>query len=527
MTIGRRIVAGFAAIIVIATILASFAFTQLRIIAAHSTHVTTDCLAGIYLVDQLQFAAQENDGLLLKCLLTKGADTVASAEKTIESNLNKMGAYTSDYEKTFTQGADQDQIVAFDRLQSDYCSLVRKCVDLAKDGQAQQALELKQSQIDPILVKFHDEVTLDKEKAEAASRHIQAAVSAATLGTGVGLAGMFLGSIVISLLMAATTTKALGSIAQKLEAGSDRVSQAAGQVSGAARTLAEGASEQAASIEQTSSSLEEMSSMTKRNAEHAENAKQLSAQTRAAADTGFQDMKQMSEAMDAIKTSGDNISKIIKTIDEIAFQTNILALNAAVEAARAGEAGMGFAVVANEVRSLAHRSAQAAKETSEKIADSINRSARAAEISGRVAASLQEILDKARKVDELVAGIASASSEQSQGIGQVNNAVGEMSKVTQNNAATAEESAAEAEELNHGANGLRLAVKELTQLIGGRQNSAPVRLSETVSGPSSLPAELVRDTGEQSSSPSLVMAGNGSAMTPKIPMPGDNNFRSF
>jgi len=175
----------------------------------------------------------------------------------------------------------------------------------------------------------------------------------------------------------------------------------------------------------------------------------------------------MNSAMDAIKTSSGNIAKIIKTIDEIAFQTNILALNAAVEAARAGEAGAGFAVVAEEVRALAQRSATAAKETADKIEDAINKSEHGAAISTKVAGSLNEIVDKARKVDGLVAEIAQASQEQSQGISQVLTAVGQMDKVTQGNAASAEEGAAAAEELSAQARMMDESVRELKDLIGG------------------------------------------------------------
>ncbi len=151
-----------------------------------------------------------------------------------------------------------------------------------------------------------------------------------------------------------------------LEAASTQTNEAAREIGGSSQSLAEGAGEQAASLEETSSSLEELSSMTKRNAENAQKANDLAKQARNAADLGIADMQAMSAAMAAIKGSSDDIAKIIKTIDEIAFQTNILALNAAVEAARAGEAGMGFAVVADEVRNLAQRSAQAAKETAAK-----------------------------------------------------------------------------------------------------------------------------------------------------------------
>jgi methyl-accepting chemotaxis protein len=192
-------------------------------------------------------------------------------------------------------------------------------------------------------------------------------------------------------------------------------------------------------------------------------------------------MQTMSAAMEAIKVSSDDIAKIIKTIDEIAFQTNILALNAAVEAARAGEAGMGFAVVADEVRNLAQRSAQAAKETATKIEGAINNTAQGVQISTKVAEALNEIVTKARQVDELVAEVSSASREQTQGITQINTAVGQMDKVTQSNAASAEECAAAAEELNAQAETMKHSVGELLQLVGGNTISkAPASAGKTL-----------------------------------------------
>jgi methyl-accepting chemotaxis protein len=245
------------------------------------------------------------------------------------------------------------------------------------------------------------------------------------------------------------------------------VASASGQVSASSQSLAEGASEQASSLEESSASLEEMASMTKRNAENARKANELAKEARQAADKGAGDMQTMAAAMNAIKVSSDDIAKIIKTIDEIAFQTNILALNAAVEAARAGEAGMGFAVVADEVRNLAQRCAQAARETAGKIEGAIIKSGQGVEISGKVAAALNEIVTKVRQVDELITEVAGASREQTDGITQINVAVSQMDKVTQSNAANAEESAASAEELGSQAEILKRSVAELLQLVSG------------------------------------------------------------
>ena len=178
-------------------------------------------------------------------------------------------------------------------------------------------------------------------------------------------------------------------------------------------------------------------------------------------------MQEMVSAMSDIKASSDNIAKIIKTIDEIAFQTNILALNAAVEAARAGEAGAGFAVVAEEVRNLAQRAAHAARETAEKIDDSITKSARGAELSTRVSSGLEQIADKARKMNDLVGEIATSSKEQSQGLTQVGGAMTQMDRVTQANAGSAEETASAAAEMKSQSATMIENVNELIRLVGG------------------------------------------------------------
>jgi methyl-accepting chemotaxis protein len=251
-----------------------------------------------------------------------------------------------------------------------------------------------------------------------------------------------------------------------IDEDSEREVGIATQITDSSTNLANSATSQAASLEETSAALEEISSMTKRNAENAESAQTLATETRKAADTGAGDMQEMIKAMNEIKAASDNIAAIIKTIDEIAFQTNILALNAAVEAARAGDAGSGFAVVADEVRALAQRSAHAARETADKIEDSIKKSEHGVVVSSKVAQSLAEIVERARKVDELVKEIASGSREQSQGITQVNEAIGDLDRATQANAATAEQSAGAATELKGQSEQLKVAVDELVAIVG-------------------------------------------------------------
>jgi methyl-accepting chemotaxis protein len=284
------------------------------------------------------------------------------------------------------------------------------------------------------------------------------------------LGGMVIGllaSAAVGFVLTRSITRPIRAIADELGGGAGHVSMASEQLSSASQTLSAGASEQAASLEETGASIEELASMTKHNAEHAQTAKVLATETRQAADTGSADMQQMSTAMKDLQHASASVAKIVKTIDEIAFQTNLLALNAAVEAARAGEAGAGFAVVAEEVRNLAQRSAAAAKETAATIEEAVRMSARGVTLSDRAVQGFGDILAKTRRLDELVAGIATASSEQTDGIGQINTAISQMDKVTQSNAAEAETSAAAAEELNAQAVTLKSCVNGLMTLVHG------------------------------------------------------------
>jgi len=337
------------------------------------------------------------------------------------------------------------------------------------------------------VVKLAMQFGTDREE-EARSAVRQGTIYEITLGLCGLVAGILLSGAIVRGL-----NRTLKQIAVSLDKGAKQTSASAAQVSISSQSLAEGASAQAASLEETSASLEEMAAMTKHNADHALQAKDVSHRTSAAADTGVADMNAMKQAMDAIKASSNDISNIIKTIDEIAFQTNILALNAAVEAARAGEAGAGFAVVAEEVRSLALRSAQSAKETATKIEDSMKRSERGVEISERVAKSLGEIFERARQMDTLVAEIATASQEQTQGISQLNLAVSQMDKVTQSNAATAQETATAAEELTAQAIDLQKTTSELHDLVGATSGDfhPAASLSRRTKPGKAEPSELV------------------------------------
>ncbi len=263
------------------------------------------------------------------------------------------------------------------------------------------------------------------------------------------------------------TLDSLNDILNQVRSGADQIASGSNQVSDSSQSISQGATEQAASLEQITSSMTEMAGQVKQNAENANQANQLAGTAKGSAEQGNNQMADMVSAMGEIEESSQNIQKIIKVIDEIAFQTNLLALNAAVEAARAGVHGKGFAVVAEEVRNLAARSANAAKETTELIEGSIKKVSNGTGIANKTAEALREIVDGISKVTDLVGEIAAASSEQAQGISQVNQGLVQLDKVTQQNTANAEESASAAVELSSQATQLQEVLTRFTLASAG------------------------------------------------------------
>ncbi len=287
----------------------------------------------------------------------------------------------------------------------------------------------------------------------------------------IGIGGFFIVMAVLAFLIWLLVIRPVKSVIESLSESAEQVASASMQIASASQSLAEAASEQAAGVEETSASVEEIAAMTMQNSDNARQAKLLSDETWTSINKAGVSMGGVMTSMQEISNASEETAKIVKTIDEIAFQTNLLALNAAVEAARAGDAGAGFAVVADEVRNLAIRAAEAAGNTATMIEGTVSKVKDGHELVRKTGEDFQAVGSGSKKVVELVGEIAAASSEQSQGVKQINTAIQEMDKSTQQNAASAEEAASASEELSAQAMQLKMNVGQLETLISGKSKT--------------------------------------------------------
>ncbi len=479
-TIGRRIVGGFAAVLVIAALVGTFALSRTRAIDRATTDLTARTLPSLVIFGNIESLVKENFINTTQHINATDETKMAAIEKEMTVKSETLTALYKEVEPLLDSEEAKRTYELIKPERAAYRDARTQVIGLSRKDEKAAALAALDAKLYPVFQRYTAAlqacIRVNRTDADRSAKDTAVSIRQTRVGVPVGTLIAVLVGATLAYFITRRINRVLWHVSDEVREGAKQVSGAATQVNTASQSLAQGTNEQAASLEETSASLEEITSMTSRNAESAANAKGLANLARTAAETGSGDMQAMTSAMDAIKASSDNIAKIIKTIDEIAFQTNILALNAAVEAARAGEAGAGFAVVAEEVRALAQRCAQAARETTTSIEDSIQKAGRGVDISGKVAVGLGQIVENARKVDELIGEIATASREQTQGLNQIVTAVSQMDKVTQSLAAGAEESAASAEELHGQAMSLESAISELDRLVGGKHHSAASEL---------------------------------------------------
>ncbi len=469
-TISQRISAGFAVVVLISAIVGAFAYERLTGIERSNQAVTGRSLPSIVLLGQIESLVKENFINTTQHLMSADTAGKAQIETAMDQTSQRLTGLYAQLE-TLLAAADRAAYDEVKALRVAYRDARTQFLELSRQQRAAEAT----AELNGGFYRTYSAYTgalralagQSRQLALAEAASSTAAVSSARRALVGGCLAALVTGTLLAVIITRTTNRVLRHTSAELNEGSKQLTAAAGEINSASQALAQAASEQAAALQQNSAALTEIAGMAKRNADHATHAQALTHRTREAAEAGSVHMEAMAAAMQKIQGSSSSIAVIIKTIDEIAFQTNILALNAAVEAARAGEAGLGFAVVADEVRNLAQRSATAAHETAASIQDSIARSEEGAALTQRVAASLQSIVTGIREVDGVIAEIAEGNREQTKGVDEVLGTVSEMDRVTQTTAASAEESAASCQELSGQAHSLDDITHTLLQLVGG------------------------------------------------------------
>jgi methyl-accepting chemotaxis protein len=500
-TIKKQITLGLSILILINIVVGIFTSTGISKLKSFVENISASQLQGVYVLGQIQSNENEAYDLMLHHILAETTEEADSYNARLMESTNKIDKLVADYGQTsFLEDGEKEMFVKVLSDRDAFQTAWAPVRELSLNLKNKEAFALFKKQTEPafenLKTALQEEIDYNKQIADSTARESIELTNDTSTVVNLSIIVMLSACIAIACVIVRSLNRVLTNVADTLGEGANQIVAASGQLASASQSLAQGANEQAASLEETSAALEQIGSMTKRNSENAQTAQALASETRVAAETGAKRTEEMQASMKAIlqastemavaihgiTTSSHSVSKIISTIDEIAFQTNILALNAAVEAARAGEAGRGFAVVAEEVRSLAKRSADAAKETAAMIEAAVNHSQRGVEVNGKVTVriaevvqkangvrdSLAHIVAKAREVDSVVGQITEASKEQNSGLEQINRAINLMNQVTQANAAGAEQTASASEELTAQSVELRAGVDALIKLVKGQ-----------------------------------------------------------
>jgi len=504
MKIGVRLSLGFAAIVALLVVIASVGVTQLSVLNADTELIVKDRVVKVAMANEIESQVNIIARALRNVLLVSDQDQVKKeiqriyeARKSIVGTLEKL-------EKTMSTEKGKMLFRDIATVRATFLEITNRFLKLAEEGKKEEGIKVLMRDLRPVQNTYLGAVdkltaylteTMNAKAAEAEESYKSARMIMLALTAG----GVFIAGLIAFLTTRSITrpineavhiaeTVASGDLTARIEVnskdetgqlmqalkhmndslikivgevrtGTHTIATASAQIAAGNQDLSSRTEEQASSLEETASSMEELTSTVKQNADNARQANQLAITASGVAVKGGNVVSQVVTTMDAINTSSKKIVDIISVIDGIAFQTNILALNAAVEAARAGEQGRGFAVVATEVRSLAQRSASAAREIKGLIDDSVEKVGEGSRLVGEAGTTMDEVVTSIQRVTDIMSEITAASQEQSAGIEQVNQAVAQMDTVTQQNAALVEEAAAAAESLQDQA-------KNLVQVVG-------------------------------------------------------------
>jgi methyl-accepting chemotaxis protein len=439
---------------------------------SNGNYIFINTVPSIDVAHSIDTDAAQYVSLQYQHIISNDNNEMANLEKQMTDKNTQIQQLIERYSDNLVSDDTDKGLIANVKAQwDDYMKVSDQVTTFSRSLKTDAAMQLMKGQGTPdyntCSQTLNDLVTFNQNLANDNGQSLTSVYNITKIGSIIFLCVGIVALILINILILLSITKPLTSNSEKLGEAAKMIAGASSQLAASSQQLAEASSEQAASIEEVSATMDESSSMVIQSTENTRQASTLANQANEASDVASKEMKDMMLSMNEIKNSSSEISKIIKVIDEIAFQTNILALNAAVEAARAGDAGKGFAVVAEEVRTLAQRSADAAKDTSAIIEKNIQLSTRGGEASIRVNNSLNDISTRVNKLNDLISEITAASQEEAQGIEQVNKAISQMESVTQQNASVAEESASAAEELTVQADTLENVVRNLTLMVKG------------------------------------------------------------
>jgi methyl-accepting chemotaxis protein/methyl-accepting chemotaxis protein-1 (serine sensor receptor) len=470
--IGRRLFSGIGALVALLLIsggLSTWVGGRMKQQLDYTVRVTAHQLNLAQSVEMGAITLDAEQRRLLLSGLGGDQEGLAQARAVIQETLKTSATKLAEM-KTLSTGESQEHVAAITSNLQQWQASHSEVETFIAAGDASAAWEVARKTSGPLLDKVRAAAnTLVANQESAFTASVESSDANMTFMRWL-LGGMLLISVPVGAVVAygvRSMIRTLRGVTRELGDGAQQVAAAAGQVAGASAALSQGSSQQAASLEETSAAMVEMTSITRKNAEASHTVADMTTEATTLIDTTTTALGEMVSSMTAIKESSDKVAKIIKTIDEIAFQTNILALNAAVEAARAGSAGMGFAVVADEVRSLAQRSAQAAKDTAALIEESIERASAGQRRVAQVSDAVNAVSANATRIKTLIEGVRAASREQIEGIDQVTHAVTEMERVTQSTAASAEQNAAVGEQLSAHAESAMAAVARLSAIVEG------------------------------------------------------------
>lgn len=458
-----------ALLVMLSVVLGAVALWQSNALMEALQRMAFESLPGVYTIGKLDRLHLDLRGITLHHMGSPRPDVKAKKDAQAVDVENQIEATLKEYRATVS-GRDRELFNRIVGPLNAYIQACRRVRQFSLQNKTEEAAALYDTEADAARAELKKALADAVEfKRNTAAQEGKASVLSADRGRS--LVWIVLGLSLVSggllaYFIVRSINRALMGAVSALGMAAKQVARAANHVSSASQSLAQGASEQAASLEQTSASTEQINSMARKNAENSAAAAGLMTQSRQRFDETNAKLEHMLVAMGEINNSSGKVSKIIKVIDEIAFQTNILALNAAVEAARAGEAGLGFAVVAEEVGNLARRCAQAANDTTDLIEESSGKSKDGKSSVDEVAAAIQAIGEESAKAKTLVDEVSQGSKEQARGLQQISKAILQMERVMQSSAAGAEQGAAAAEELKSQSVALEGVVDRLAAMVG-------------------------------------------------------------